>query len=96
MKAMLITFEILPDKQAEFEAAVSFHVGNVRTRDPSYFLYSLTRDRDNDTRYILMQQFESWESQEAHQTYDYVLAAMPAMNACIAAPPTIDWLEVII
>jgi quinol monooxygenase YgiN len=49
-----------------------------------------------DTRYILMQQFESWETQEAHQTYDYVLDAMPAMNACIAGPPHIDWLEVVI
>jgi quinol monooxygenase YgiN len=92
---MLITFDITPGKHADFEAAVSFHVNNVRTRDPSYSLYSLTRDRDIDTRYILMQQFESWESQEAHQTYDYVLDAMPAMNACIAGPPTIDWLEVI-
>jgi quinol monooxygenase YgiN len=96
MKAMLITFDITPGKQAEFEAAVSYHVNNVRTRDPSYSLYSLTRDRDNDARYILMQQFESWESQEAHQTYDYVLAAMPAMTACIAGPPTVDWLEVVI
>lgn len=96
MKAMLITFDIIPGKQADFEAAVSFHVGNVRARDPSYSLYSLTRDRDVDTRYILMQQFESWETQEAHQTYDYVLDAMPAMNAAIAGPPSIDWLEVVI
>jgi quinol monooxygenase YgiN len=96
MKAMLITFEITPGKQADFEAAVSFHVNNVRTRDPSYSFYSLTRDRDIDTRYILMQQFESWETQEAHQTYDYVLDAMPAMNACIAGPPHIDWLDVVV
>lgn len=82
---MLITFVIMPGKQAAFEAAVTLHVNNVRTRD-----------RDIDTRYVLMQQFESWETQEAHQTYDYVLAAMPAMNACIAGPPKIDWLEVIV
>jgi quinol monooxygenase YgiN len=96
MQAMLITFDITPGKQDDFEAAVLFHVNNVRTRDPSYSLYSLTRDRDNDTRYVLMQQFESWATQEAHQTYDYVLDAMPAMNACIAGPPSIDWLEVVI
>lgn len=93
---MLITFDIMPGKQGAFEAAVSNHVTNVRTRDPSYSFYSLTRDRDIGTRYVLMQQFESWETQEAHQTYDYVLASMPAMNACIAEPPKIDWLEVII
>lgn len=96
MKAMLITFDITPGKQADFEAAVSFHVNNVRNRDPSYTFYSLTRDRDTDTRYILMQQFDSWDSQLAHQTYDYVLNAMPAMNACIAGLPHIDWLEVVI
>ncbi len=96
MKAMLITFDIIPGKQSDFEAAVSFHVNNVRARDPNYSFYSLTRDRDMETRYILMQQFKSWEAQLAHQTYDYVLDAMPAMNACIAGPPTIDWLEVVI
>ena len=26
----------------------------------------------------------------------YVLDAMPAMNACIAGPPHVDWLEVVI
>jgi len=95
MKAMLIHFEITPGKQADFEAAYTRHVTNIRERDPSYTLYNLTRDRDCDTRYVSMQIFESWESQLAHQTYDYVLELMPAMGACIAAPPHIDWLEVV-
>lgn len=95
MKAMLIHFEIAPGRQAEFERATAFHANNVRTRDPSYSLYSLTKVRDSETSYILMQQFESWETQLAHQSYDYVLAAMPAMSACLAGPPEIDWLEVI-
>jgi quinol monooxygenase YgiN len=95
MKAMLIHFEVAPGKQAEFERATAFHANNVRTRDPSYSLYSLTKVRDSETRYVLMQQFESWESQLAHQSYDYVLAAMPAMSACLAVPPQVDWLEVV-
>jgi hypothetical protein len=35
MKAMLIHFDITPGKQADFEAAYTPHVNNIRARDPS-------------------------------------------------------------
>ena len=92
---MLIHFDITPGQQADFEAAYTRHVHNIRTRDPSSKLYNLTRQRDRDTRYVSMQIFDSWESQLAHQTYDYVLEMMPLMSGCLAGPPTIEWLEVV-
>lgn len=95
MKAMLIHFDITPGKQADFEATTARHVHNVRTRDPHFSLYNLTRLRDSETRYVSMQIFDSWEAQKAHQTYDYVLPMIPEMNACLAGPPTVEWLEVI-
>lgn len=95
MKGLLIYFDIIEGKQDEFERATAIHIDNVRTRDPSYSLYSLARIRDSATRYVLIQRFESWETQQAHQTYDYVLEAMPAMDACIAGPPTIEWLDIV-
>lgn len=95
MKGLFIYFDIMPEKQQAFEDAMGFHINNVRTRDPSYSLYSLAKIRHSETRYILVQRFESWETQEAHQSYDYVQAAMPAIDACLAGPPTIEWLEVI-
>lgn len=95
MKGMLIYFDIIPGKQEEFERATKFHINNIRERDPSYSLYSLARIKDSETRYLLVQRFESWETQLAHQTYDYVLAAMPAMTACVSGPPTIELLDII-
>ena len=95
MKGMLIYFDIIPGKQEEFERATKIHINNIRERDPSYSLYSLAKIKDSDTRYLLVQRFDSWESQEAHQTYDYVLEAMPAMDACIGGPPTIELLDII-
>lgn len=95
MKGMLIYFDVTPGMQEEFERSTKFHINNIRERDPSYSLYSLAKIKDSDTRYLLVQRFESWETQEAHQTYDYVLDAMPAMNACIAGPPTIELLDII-
>lgn len=95
MKGLLIYFDVSAGKQKAFEDAVAFHVNNVRSRDPSYSLYSLSKIRDSDTRYVLVQRFESWETQEAHQSYDYVQEAMPAIDACLAGPPTIEWLEVL-
>jgi quinol monooxygenase YgiN len=96
MNGLLIHFDIAPGKQADFEAAMAFHIGNVRARDPSYSLYSLTRSRDDGTRYILVQQFDSMETQARHQTYDYVQAAMPAIDACLAGPPRCEWLDVVL
>jgi quinol monooxygenase YgiN len=95
MKGMLIYFDVIPGRQEEFERATIFHINNIRERDRSYLLYSLARIKDSDTRYVLVQRFESWETQLAHQTYDYVLAAMPAMNACLAGPPTVECLDII-
>ena len=96
MKSMIIHFDVTAGKQAEFETAMQFHVNNVRKRDPSYSLYSLTRVKDSATRYVLMQQFESWETQLAHQSYDYVLAAMAAIDVCLAGPPSVELLDVIL
>ena len=95
MKGLIIYFDIIEGKQEEFERATAIHVNNIRARDPSYSLYSLARIKDSATRYALVQRFESWETQKAHQTYDYVLEAMPAMDACIAGPPTMEWLDII-
>ena len=96
MKGLIIHFEVAGGRQADFEAAMAFHIGNVRTRDPSYTHYSLAKIVDSATRYVLTQQFESMETQARHQQFDYVLAAMPAIDACLAGPPTLEWLDVIL
>ena len=96
MKGLLIYFDIIEGKQAEFEKAAEVLVSRVRERDPSYSLYSLAKLRDSATRYVLVQRFENEETQLAHQTYPYVLDAMPAMDVCIAGPPTIEWLDVVL
>lgn len=95
MKGMLIYFDIIDGKQEEFERASAVHARNIRERDPSYALYSLARVHESTTRYVSVQRFESWETQMAHRTYDYVLAAMPAMDACLAGPPTVELLDII-
>jgi len=95
MKGMLIYFDIIPGKQEEFERAAAVHVNNICERDPSYSLYSLAKVRGSEARYVFVQRFESWETQMAHRTYDYVLEAMAAMDPCIAGPPTIEELEIL-
>jgi quinol monooxygenase YgiN len=96
MKGLHIHFDVAEGKQADFESAMAFHINNVRTRDPSYSLYCLVKRVDSATRYVLIQQFESMETQARHQNYDYVLAAMPAIDACLAGPPRLEWLDVIL
>jgi quinol monooxygenase YgiN len=95
MKGLLIYFDIIDGKQQEFEAATSVLVSRVRERDPSYSLYSLARLRDTRTRYVLVQRFESYETQLAHQGYDYILECMPPMQAFLAGPPSIEFLDIV-
>ena len=95
MKGLLIYFDVADGKQKEFEAATHVLVSRVRERDPSYSLYSLARLRDLPTRYVLVQRFESYDTQLAHQTYDYVLECMPPMQQFFAGPPTIHFLDIV-
>jgi quinol monooxygenase YgiN len=95
MKGLLIYFDVRDGKQPQFEAAAAELVRRVRTRDPSYALYSLARLKDSTTRYLLVQRFESYATQLAHQSYPYVLEAMPPIQACLAGVPTIEWLDIL-
>jgi quinol monooxygenase YgiN len=95
MKGLLIHFDVSDGKQAEFEAAAHVLVSRVRERDPSYQLYSLARLRDSRTRYVLVQRFESYATQLAHQTQPYVLETRPAMQACLAGPPDVQFLDIV-
>jgi quinol monooxygenase YgiN len=95
MKGLLIYFDVIDGKQKEFEAATRVLVSRVRERDPSYSLYSLARLRDTPTRYVLVQRFDSYEAQLAHQGYDYVLECMPPMQPFFAGPPSIQFLDIV-
>ena len=95
MKGLLIYFDIQEGRQEEFEKAADVLISGVRENDPSYSLYSLAKIKDSSTQYVLVQRFESYESQLAHQTYEYVLEAMPAMTACLAGEPKIEWLDIV-
>lgn len=96
MKGMLIHFEVADGKQTDFESAMGIHASNILTRDPSYALYSLARVKDSDVLYVLMQRFESWETQLAHQSYDYVQEMMPKIDACLAGPPRVELLDIVL
>ncbi len=95
MKGLLIHFHVTDGKQADFEAATSELVRRVRANDPSYQLYSLARVKSESSRYVLMQRFESYETQLNHQTYPYVLEAMTPIQACLASEPIVQFLDIL-
>jgi quinol monooxygenase YgiN len=95
MKGLLIYFDVIDGKQAEFEAATHELVSRVRKNDPTYQLYSLARLRDSKTRYVLVQRFESYETQLAHQNYPYITETMAPMQACMAGPPSVQFLDIV-
>jgi quinol monooxygenase YgiN len=93
MKGLLIYFEVVEGKQPQFEAAVEALVAQVRVHDPSYELYSLAKLRQSNVRYVMVERFANAEAQEAHRHYPYVIEAMPAIDACLAGTPVVEWLD---
>lgn len=96
MKALVIRFEIKPDHQKQFEDAFKILIYRVRERDPNFELYSLNKVIGTDTSYIMTERFTSDEAAQAHMEYDYVKECLPAIDACLAGPPRIEPLEVVI
>jgi quinol monooxygenase YgiN len=78
MKGLLIYFEVIDGKQLQFEAAVGALISKVRAHDPSYELYSLAKLRESTVRYVMVERFESAQSQEAHRTGRTRFPALPA------------------
>lgn len=96
MKALVIRFEIKPDHQKQFEDAFRVLIERVRERDPNFELYSLNKVVGSETSYIMMERFTSDEAAKAHMEYDYVTECVPALDVCLAGPPRIEPLEVVI
>jgi quinol monooxygenase YgiN len=95
MKGLLIYIEVIEGRQRQFEAAVKALFAHVRAHDRSYELDSLARLRQSNVRYVMVERFESVEAQEAHRSHPYIIEAMPAIDACLAGTPAVEWLDFI-
>lgn len=96
MIGVVATLTIQDGKQAEFEAAMGALIAQVRAQEPGCTLYALTRKKGSTTTYVMMERYASQADLDAHGKTAYFQAAMPKLGACLAGPPQLDYLDVLI
>ncbi len=96
MIGIVATLKVKDGSQEAFEAAMRTLVPAVRANEPGNIQYSLTRKQGSTTEYVVMEQYKSQADLDAHGKTAHFLAAMPALGACLAGPPELLRLDVIV
>lgn len=95
MIGVVATLRVREGKEAEFEAVFADLTAKVKANEPGCLLYQLTRSRDEAGAYKVMEMYASPEALKHHGGTDYFRAAGPALGACLAAPPQIEYLDAV-
>ena len=62
----------------------------VEANEPGNNFYVLHRSRDNDTSYVVMEQYEDQSAVDAHGQSDAFKAASANLGGCMAGPPEVQ------
>ena len=95
MISVIATIKVQPQKAKEFEAIFLETAARVKANEPGCLLYQLTRCRNEPNLYKGIELYRDQAALDHHQTTDYFIAALPRMGACVAAEPTVEFLDVV-
>lgn len=96
MMAIIATFNVKPDAEAEFESAFQELAAQVRANEPGNRLYTLARTKRAPETYRVMELYTDKDAVKAHGGADYFTAAMPRLAACCEGNATIEILDVVV
>ena len=65
----------------------------VEANEPGNNFYVLHRSRDNDTSYVVMEQYEDQSAVDAHGQSDAFKAASANLDGCMAGPPEVQMFD---
>ena len=65
----------------------------VEANEPGNNFYVLHRSRDNDTSYVVMEQYEDQAAVDAHGQSDAFKAANANLGGCMAGPPEVQMFD---
>ena len=89
------TLKIQDGKQAAFEEAFAACQTAVKATEPGCHLYSLCRDKSDNTTYVVMEIYADEEARKTHGSSDEVRAAMGALGGMLAGAPTLSEVEIV-
>lgn len=95
MIGVVAKLTIQPDKESEFEQVGKDLMAKVKANEPGCLTYQLYKSKKNAHVYIFMEQYASEEAFKAHGQSDYFKAAGPAIGACLAGAPEIQYYDIV-
>lgn len=95
MIGVVATLKIQSGKEGEFETAMKDLMAKVKANEPETLTYQLYKSRGASDTYIMMEEYASQDALEAHGKTEYFRAAGPALGACLAGPPDLQYYDIV-
>src|SRR5262249_44309723 len=92
---VIATLKVQREKGSELEAVFNELAAKVRSNERGNRLYQLCRHRKEADTYVVMEIYDDQAAIEAHGKSEHFRAAGPAIGACLAGRPDIQYLETI-
>lgn len=87
--------KIQEGKNEEFENIFSELAAAVRANEPGNNFYALHRSRDDNTTYVVLEQYTDQAALDAHGQTDHFKAIGAKMGGCMAGRPEIEYLDAV-
>ncbi len=95
MIGVVAKLKIAPGKEVAFEAAAKDLMAQVKANEPGALTYQLYKSKTEADTYIFMEEYSSQAALDGHGKTEYFLAAGPKIGACLAAPPQIEYFDMV-
>jgi quinol monooxygenase YgiN len=89
MYALLVEFQLVPDKTAEFDALTRDLVAEVKETEPRTLVYLPLRAGEASERRVFFEVYESREAFEIHEHGAHTTRYLARRRECLVGPPTV-------
>ena len=93
MICILATLKVKKGKEELFEKTFIELSKNVREIEKGNIFYQISKDREVENTYIVMEQYTDQESVDSHGKSDHFRSAGRAIGECLDGPPVIKYLD---
>ncbi len=90
---LVATLKVKDGAQADFEATFRELQAAVRANEPDCFLYDLFQDTEDTTVYVVMEQYASQASLQAHGQTAHMRQFGPQMGQYLNGAPSLQFLN---
>jgi quinol monooxygenase YgiN len=90
MIGIVATLKVQDGKNAEFEAAFTEAMADVRANEPGNLFYSLVKSRTEPNTYKVLEGYKDEAAIAAHRDSAHYKALGPKLGGCLAGRPDVE------